>query len=99
MNPVERIYAALPALLYVNASLVGPLLRPLLDAQDNLTTPYAAPDIGRSYVRESRFGEVDEVAMECLESAECVRMPKRHCGSRVGRDTRSTTNVGCSLLP
>ncbi|KAJ8483511.1 hypothetical protein ONZ51_g4652 [Trametes cubensis] len=49
VNPVERIYAALPALLYVNASLVGPLLRPLLDAQDNLTTPYAAPDIGTAY--------------------------------------------------
>ncbi|KAH9892777.1 DUF1793-domain-containing protein [Cubamyces lactineus] len=49
VNPVEKMYAALPALLYVNASLVGPLLRPLLDAQDNLTTPYAAPDIGPAY--------------------------------------------------
>ncbi|CDO69210.1 hypothetical protein BN946_scf185042.g112 [Trametes cinnabarina] len=36
VSPVERIYAALPALLYVNASLVGPLLAPLLDAQDSL---------------------------------------------------------------
>ncbi|KAI0325215.1 DUF1793-domain-containing protein [Cubamyces sp. BRFM 1775] len=50
VNPVERIYAALPALLYVNASLVGPLLAPLLDAQDSLTNiPYAAPDIGSAY--------------------------------------------------
>ncbi|KAI0335019.1 hypothetical protein GY45DRAFT_1367055 [Cubamyces sp. BRFM 1775] len=50
VNPVERIYAALPALLYFNASLVGPLLAPLLDAQDNLTnTPYAASDLGPAY--------------------------------------------------
>ncbi|KAJ8483513.1 hypothetical protein ONZ51_g4651 [Trametes cubensis] len=49
VNPVERIYAALPALLYVNASLVGPLLKPLLDAQDNSTIPYAASDIGSAY--------------------------------------------------
>ncbi|KAI0335016.1 DUF1793-domain-containing protein [Cubamyces sp. BRFM 1775] len=59
VNPVERIYAALPALLYVNASLVGPLLRPLLDAQDNLTTPYAAPDIGVAYPNATGVGSSD----------------------------------------
>lgn len=41
------MYAALPALLYVNASLVGPMLRPLLEAQDSTdVTPYATQDIG-----------------------------------------------------
>ncbi|KAI9067393.1 DUF1793-domain-containing protein [Trametes sanguinea] len=50
VSPVERIYAALPALLYVNSSLVRPLLAPLLDAQDFLTdTPYAAQDLGAAY--------------------------------------------------
>ncbi|KAL7281458.1 hypothetical protein ACG7TL_004773 [Trametes sanguinea] len=50
VSPVERIYAALPALLYVNASLIKPLLAPLLDAQDFLTdVPYAAQDLGAAY--------------------------------------------------
>ncbi|KAI0335017.1 DUF1793-domain-containing protein [Cubamyces sp. BRFM 1775] len=50
VTPVERFYASLPALLYVNASLVGPLLKPLLDAQDTLTDmPYAASDLGVAY--------------------------------------------------
>lgn len=36
-------------LIYLNASLVGPLLSPHLDAQDGLTgQPYAAQDIGMS---------------------------------------------------
>ena len=52
---MEKMYAALPALLYVNASLVGPLLRPLLDAQDNLTTPYAAPDIGQFLMSSAMY--------------------------------------------
>ncbi|KAI0665951.1 hypothetical protein C8Q78DRAFT_1062280 [Trametes maxima] len=50
VNPVERIFAALPALVYVNSSFIGPLLAPLLDAQDSLTgQPYAAQDIGLAY--------------------------------------------------
>ncbi|KAL7281476.1 hypothetical protein ACG7TL_004791 [Trametes sanguinea] len=50
VNAVEKMYAALPALLYVNASIVGPLLAPLLDAQDGITTmPYAAQDLGVAY--------------------------------------------------
>lgn len=41
------MYAALPLLLYLNASIVGPLLAPLLDAQDGTTgQPFAAQDIG-----------------------------------------------------
>lgn len=47
VNPVEQMYAALPLFLCMNASLVGPLLAPLLDAQDALVEqPYAAQDIG-----------------------------------------------------
>ncbi|EIW62884.1 DUF1793-domain-containing protein [Trametes versicolor FP-101664 SS1] len=51
INPVERIFAALPTLLYVNASWVGPLLAPILDAQDAITSAmqYAAQDIGTAY--------------------------------------------------
>ncbi|KAI0829799.1 hypothetical protein BC628DRAFT_1314099 [Trametes gibbosa] len=50
VNPVEKMFGALPLLLYLNASLVGPLLSPLLDAQDNLVDPpYAAQDIGLAY--------------------------------------------------
>ncbi|KAI0358680.1 DUF1793-domain-containing protein [Trametes cingulata] len=50
VNPVERMYAALPALIYFNASLVGPMLAPLLDAQDSLSgLSYAAQDIGIAY--------------------------------------------------
>ncbi|KAI0367422.1 DUF1793-domain-containing protein [Pilatotrama ljubarskyi] len=50
VNPVERMYAALPALVYLNASLLGPMLSPLLDAQENLThLPYAAQDLGTAY--------------------------------------------------
>ncbi|EIW62862.1 uncharacterized protein TRAVEDRAFT_114910 [Trametes versicolor FP-101664 SS1] len=47
VNPVEKMYAALPMLIYLNASLVGPLLVPLLDAQDGmLVQPSAAQDLG-----------------------------------------------------
>lgn len=50
---MEKMYGALPMLIYLNASLVGPLLAPLLDAQDGMTgQPSAAQDLGtlRSYV-------------------------------------------------
>ncbi|EIW62872.1 uncharacterized protein TRAVEDRAFT_99158, partial [Trametes versicolor FP-101664 SS1] len=44
----ERIYAAMPMFLYFNASFLGPLIAPLLDAQDSLTGMlYAAQDLGR----------------------------------------------------
>ncbi|KAI0633571.1 DUF1793-domain-containing protein [Trametes polyzona] len=50
VSPVERIYAALPSLLYVNASLMGPILAPLLDAQDAQgVMPYAVQDLGTAY--------------------------------------------------
>ena len=46
-NPVDRLYAAFPAYLYLNASLCSAMLAPLLEAQDGLTGQlYASPDLG-----------------------------------------------------
>ncbi len=46
MNPVEHIYVAFPMFLYLNASIGGALLQPLLEAQASLTgRPFAAMDI------------------------------------------------------
>ncbi|KAI0705088.1 hypothetical protein C8T65DRAFT_577862 [Cerioporus squamosus] len=50
VNPVERIYAAFPTYLYLNASFGGSLLAPLLESQDGLTgQQYAAQDLGTGY--------------------------------------------------
>ncbi|KAI0665950.1 hypothetical protein C8Q78DRAFT_985276 [Trametes maxima] len=49
VTPVERLYAALPAFIYINASMLGPLLKPLLDAQANFKgLQYAARDLGEA---------------------------------------------------
>ncbi|KAJ6482672.1 hypothetical protein C8R45DRAFT_1099940 [Mycena sanguinolenta] len=47
VNPTEVIYAALPALMYLNSSITGALLEPLLEYQNSseYTNPYAAPDL------------------------------------------------------
>ena len=46
---MERMFAAFPAYLYLNASLGGALLAPLLEFQSSQTAelPYAAQDIGK----------------------------------------------------
>ncbi|KAJ7195913.1 hypothetical protein GGX14DRAFT_674126 [Mycena pura] len=51
VNPTEMIYAAMPALVYLNASIIGPLLEPLLQFQNSsqYENPYAAPDLGGPY--------------------------------------------------
>lgn len=50
MNPVEHIYAAFPMFLYLNASIGGTLLKPLLESQANLSDQlFAAMDIGNLY--------------------------------------------------
>ncbi|EIW62865.1 uncharacterized protein TRAVEDRAFT_69088 [Trametes versicolor FP-101664 SS1] len=50
VSPVEKIYGALPLLLYLNASIVGPLLAPLLDAQYSTVGKLsAAQDLGPAY--------------------------------------------------
>ncbi|KAH9912477.1 uncharacterized protein BXZ73DRAFT_82314 [Epithele typhae] len=49
INPVERMYASFPAFLYLNASLAGAILRPLLQSQSQLALPYAVQDLGLQY--------------------------------------------------
>jgi hypothetical protein len=48
VSPTEAIYAALPAFMYLNASITGVLLEPLLEYQSSsgYTNSYAAPDLG-----------------------------------------------------
>ena len=47
MNAVERLYEAMPAFLYFNASILSGLLEPLLLSQDLLSgQPYCLQDIG-----------------------------------------------------
>lgn len=48
VNPVETLYAAFPAFMYIDPSLGAPLLEPLfrLQAHPNYTIPYAAGDLG-----------------------------------------------------
>ncbi|KAK7045353.1 hypothetical protein VNI00_007602 [Paramarasmius palmivorus] len=47
VNPVEVIYASLPAYLYINATWGRYLLEPLLENQQS--SLYAAPDLGVNY--------------------------------------------------
>ncbi|KAM5534566.1 hypothetical protein V8D89_011770 [Ganoderma adspersum] len=50
VNPVEHIYAAFPMFLYLNASIAGALLQPLLELQASRTDQSpAAQDIGDIY--------------------------------------------------
>ncbi|KAF8518821.1 hypothetical protein BU17DRAFT_66217 [Hysterangium stoloniferum] len=51
VNPVEMIYASFPAFLYLNASLAGALLEPLLEFQTSpsYSKEYAAPDLGSTW--------------------------------------------------
>jgi hypothetical protein len=50
VNAVETLYAAFPALMYIDPSLGAPLLEPLyrLQASRNYTIGYAAADLGES---------------------------------------------------
>ncbi|KAF9256003.1 DUF1793-domain-containing protein [Marasmius fiardii PR-910] len=52
VNPVETIYAALPAFLYINSTWGQYLLEPLLQYQTSsqYSASYAAPDIGMTYL-------------------------------------------------
>ncbi|KAF7314157.1 hypothetical protein HMN09_00575000 [Mycena chlorophos] len=51
VNPTEGIYALMPALVYLNASLIGPLIEPLLRFQVASAAGYnyALPDLGSPY--------------------------------------------------
>ena len=52
VNAVETLYAAFPALMYLDPSLGAPLLEPLfrLQASHNYTIGYAAADLGASRI-------------------------------------------------
>ena len=52
VNAVETMYAAFPALMYINASLGAPLLEPLFRLQPlrNSSNGYAAADLGTSRI-------------------------------------------------
>ncbi|KAF8194036.1 hypothetical protein K438DRAFT_1969332 [Mycena galopus ATCC 62051] len=67
VNPTEVIYAVLPALIYLNASITGALLKPLLEYQNssNYTNPYAAPDLGTAY--PAAPGDPDQLALYGVE--------------------------------
>ncbi|KAL1944830.1 hypothetical protein VTO73DRAFT_2450 [Trametes versicolor] len=65
VSPVERMYAAMPTFLYVNASLLGLMLAPLLDAQESLeTTSYAAQDLGVAYPKATGTHGAHEQGIE-----------------------------------
>ncbi|KAI0278696.1 hypothetical protein BGY98DRAFT_1186430, partial [Russula aff. rugulosa BPL654] len=51
VNAVETLYAAFPALMYIDSLLGAPLLEPLfrLQASRNYTIRYAAADLGSNY--------------------------------------------------
>jgi hypothetical protein len=52
VTAVETLYAAFPALMYIDPLLGGPLLEPLfrLQASRNYTIGYAAADLGASCI-------------------------------------------------
>jgi Domain of unknown function (DUF4965) len=52
VTAVETLYAAFPALMYIDPSLGSPLLEPLfrLQASRNYTIGYAAADLGASRI-------------------------------------------------
>ncbi|KAI1795667.1 hypothetical protein LXA43DRAFT_731775 [Ganoderma leucocontextum] len=66
INPVEHIYAAFPTFMYLNASIGGALLQPLLETQASLTgQAYAAPDLGdNTYPVASGPNAVPQIGIE-----------------------------------
>lgn len=53
VNPVDNLYASFPAFLYLDPTLAGKLLEPLLELQTSTgsgnatsSSTYAAPDLG-----------------------------------------------------
>lgn len=51
VNAVDVLYAALPLYIYLNPEIIGMVLKPLLEAQDDplYTLPYAAQNLGTSH--------------------------------------------------
>jgi hypothetical protein len=59
-NPVEIMYASFPAFLFLNTSLAGKLLEPLLEFQNSslYRNDYAAPDLGTIFYLISSPGSL-----------------------------------------
>ncbi|KAH9942428.1 uncharacterized protein BXZ73DRAFT_88008 [Epithele typhae] len=75
INPVEKLYAAWPAYLYLNASLCGAILRPMLELQDAKSgQPYASTDIGSSYPNVTDAGSRGNPAQGIEESSNVLIM-------------------------
>ncbi|EAU93352.2 glutaminase GtaA [Coprinopsis cinerea okayama7 len=79
-NPVDALYASTPALLYLNPSLVGILLDPLLEAQSlsSYPHPYAVPDLGAQYPIATRIESEEHRALGLDSSASMLIMTYLH---------------------
>jgi hypothetical protein len=67
VNPTETIYAALPALMYLNTSISGLLIEPLLRFQSSSSyhAPQAASDLGeREGLEPHKCGSIDSTSRE-----------------------------------
>ncbi|KAM5540219.1 hypothetical protein V8D89_006038 [Ganoderma adspersum] len=65
VNPMEHIYMAFPMFLYLNASIGGVLLQPLLEAQASLMgQSFAAMDIGQAYPAAPSSEAIPEKGVE-----------------------------------
>ncbi|KIK65892.1 hypothetical protein GYMLUDRAFT_1027590, partial [Collybiopsis luxurians FD-317 M1] len=69
MNPVETLYAAFPAILYINASWAGYLLEPLLQFESSglYNRDFAAQDLGNTF--PSAFGNNIPAPPMAMESS------------------------------
>ncbi|KIK65828.1 hypothetical protein GYMLUDRAFT_38307 [Collybiopsis luxurians FD-317 M1] len=67
-NPVEVLYAAWPAILYLNASWAGYLLEPLLQFESSglYNEGFAAEDLGNAF--PSAIGNIDPAFSSTMES-------------------------------
>ncbi|KIK65815.1 hypothetical protein GYMLUDRAFT_158671, partial [Collybiopsis luxurians FD-317 M1] len=70
INPVEVIFAALPAILYFNASWVGYLLEPLLRYESSglYTEDFAAEDLGNDFPQATTISNDSPDPSKALES-------------------------------
>ncbi|KAH9006698.1 hypothetical protein EDB83DRAFT_2236684 [Lactarius deliciosus] len=61
VNPVEKMYFAFPAFMYIDPDLGGLLLEPLfrLQGSPKYTNPYAAQDLGASWNRRDLIQGID----------------------------------------
>ncbi|KAJ7662655.1 hypothetical protein DFH06DRAFT_1396782 [Mycena polygramma] len=85
VNPTETLYAALPAFMYLNGSITGALLEPLLRYQISSarTNPYAASDLGLVYPAGSNTNDPQVYGVEnCANMLILVLAHARSSGDR-----------------